>query len=62
MGADHHYDTISALHKSVRGGDADAAMYWLVRMLQAGDDPLYVARRLLRMVGALLVPASQGQS
>ncbi|GAA5901309.1 ssDNA-dependent ATPase MGS1 [Sporobolomyces salmoneus] len=46
---DHHYDTISALHKSVRGGDANAALYWLARMLEGGDDPLYVARRLIRM-------------
>ncbi|BGP49432.1 DNA-dependent ATPase mgs1 [Rhodotorula kratochvilovae] len=46
---DAHYDTISALHKSVRGGDADAALYWLARMLEGGDDPLYVARRLVRM-------------
>lgn len=46
---DHHYDTISALHKSVRGGDANAALYWLARMLEAGDDPLYVARRIIRM-------------
>ncbi|KAM0756406.1 P-loop containing nucleoside triphosphate hydrolase protein [Meredithblackwellia eburnea MCA 4105] len=46
---DLHYDTISALHKSVRGGDANAALYWLARMLEGGDDPLYVARRLIRM-------------
>jgi putative ATPase len=43
-----HYDTISALHKSLRGSDADAALYWLARMLERGDDPLYVARRLVR--------------
>jgi putative ATPase len=43
-----HYDVISALHKSMRGGDADASLYWLGRMLEAGDDPLYVARRLIR--------------
>lgn len=43
-----HYDTISALHKSLRGGDANAALYWLGRMLEAGEDPLYVARRLVR--------------
>ena len=43
-----HYDVISALHKSMRGGDADAALYWLGRMLEAGEDPLYVARRLVR--------------
>ncbi len=46
---DRHYDHISALHKSVRGGDADAALYWLGRMLDAGEDPLYIARRLVRM-------------
>ncbi len=43
-----HYDIISALHKSMRGGDASAALYWLGRMLEAGEDPLYVARRLIR--------------
>ncbi len=46
---DAHYDTISALHKSVRSGDPDAALYWLARMLQAGEDPLYLGRRLVRM-------------
>jgi putative ATPase len=46
---EEHYNLISALHKSVRNSDADAAMYWLGRMLQAGEDPLYVARRLVRM-------------
>ncbi|HET9016333.1 MAG TPA: replication-associated recombination protein A [Thermomicrobiaceae bacterium] len=45
---DAHYDTISALHKSIRGSDPDAALYWLARMLERGDDPLYVARRLVR--------------
>ncbi len=45
---EQHYNVISALHKSMRGNDADAALYWLGRMLQAGDDPLYVARRLVR--------------
>ena len=43
-----HYDVISALHKSLRGSDADGALYWLGRMLEAGEDPLYVARRLIR--------------
>lgn len=47
-GGEWHYDVISALHKSMRGGDADAALYWLARMLEAGEDPLYVARRLVR--------------
>ncbi len=46
---EEHYNLISALHKSVRNSDADAAMYWLGRMLQAGEDPMYVARRLVRM-------------
>jgi putative ATPase len=45
---DQHYDIISALHKSLRGSDPDAALYWLGRMLEAGEDPLYVARRLVR--------------
>ena len=44
---DQHYDTISALHKSVRGSDPDAALYYLARMLQSGEDPLYIARRLI---------------
>jgi putative ATPase len=47
-GGDEHYNIISALHKSIRNGDADAAMYWLVRMLEGGEDPLYIARRLVR--------------
>ena len=46
---DVFYDQISALHKSVRGSDPDAALYWLVRMLDGGCDPLYIARRLVRM-------------
>lgn len=45
---EEHYNIISALHKSLRGSDADAALYWLGRMLEAGEDPLYVARRLVR--------------
>ncbi len=48
-GGDHFYDQISALHKSVRGSDADAALYWFCRMVQSGCDPLYVGRRLVRM-------------
>jgi putative ATPase len=44
-----HYNLISALHKSVRGSDPDAALYWLARMLNGGDDPLYIARRMIRM-------------
>ncbi len=45
---DQHYDIISALHKSLRGSDPDASLYWLGRMLEAGEDPLYIARRLVR--------------
>lgn len=45
---EEHYNVISALHKSMRASDADAALYWLGRMLEAGEDPLYVARRLMR--------------
>jgi putative ATPase len=47
-GGDQHYDTISALHKALRGSDPDAGLYWLARMLEAGEDPLYIARRLIR--------------
>jgi putative ATPase len=46
---EEHFNLISALHKSVRNSDADAALYWLARMLESGEDPLYVARRLVRM-------------
>jgi putative ATPase len=46
---EEHYNLISALHKSVRNSDPDAALYWLGRMLEAGEDPLYVARRIIRM-------------
>lgn len=45
---EEHYNIISALHKSLRGSDADAALYWLARMLEGGEDPMYVARRLVR--------------
>ena len=48
-GGEQFYDTISALHKAVRGSDPDAALYWLVRMLDGGVDPRYIARRLVRM-------------
>jgi putative ATPase len=48
-GGDQFYDSISALHKSVRGSDPDAALYWLARMLDGGADPRYLARRVLRM-------------
>ena len=46
---EEHYNLISALHKSVRNSDPDATLYWLVRMLESGEDPLYIARRLVRM-------------
>ena len=45
---EEHYNLISALHKSMRNSDPDAAVYWLSRMLEAGEDPLYIARRLIR--------------
>ncbi len=48
-GGENFYDQISALHKSVRGSDPDAALYWLCRMLAGGCDPMYIARRALRM-------------
>ncbi|MGE4243500.1 replication-associated recombination protein A [Ramlibacter sp.] len=48
-GGEQFYDTISALHKSVRGSDADASLYWFVRMLDGGADPRYMARRMIRM-------------
>lgn len=47
-GGEEHYNLISALHKSLRGSDPDAALYWLGRMLAAGEDPLYIARRMVR--------------
>ena len=47
-GGEEHYNIISALHKSMRNSDADASLYWLARMLEAGEDPLYIARRLVR--------------
>jgi putative ATPase len=47
-GGEEHYNIISALHKSIRNGDADASVYWLVRMLEGGEDPMYIARRLVR--------------
>ncbi len=46
---EEHYNLISALHKSIRGSDPDAALYWLARMLTGGEDPLYIARRIVRM-------------
>ena len=60
---EEHYNLISALHKSVRNSDADATLYWLARMLESGEDPLYVARRLVRMASediGLADPAALG--
>jgi putative ATPase len=48
-GGEMHFDLISALHKSVRGSDPDASLYWLARMLEGGEDPMYLARRIVRM-------------
>ena len=48
-GGEMHFDLISALHKSIRGSDPDASVYWLARMLEAGEEPMYLARRLVRM-------------
>jgi len=48
-GGEEHFNLISALHKSVRGGDPDGALYWFARMLEGGEEPLYIARRLVRM-------------
>ena len=48
-GGEEHFNLISALHKSIRGSDPDGALYWLARMIEGGDDPLYLARRLVRM-------------
>ncbi len=48
-GQDAHYNLVSALHKSIRGSDPDAALYWFCRMLDGGEDPLYIARRLIRL-------------
>jgi putative ATPase len=48
-GGEEHYNLISALHKAIRGSEPDGALYWLARMLEGGEDPLYIARRLVRM-------------
>jgi putative ATPase len=64
-GQEGHYNLISALHKSVRGSDCDAALYWLARMLAGGEDPRYVARRLVRMAVediGLADPGALGQA
>ncbi|CAA7409153.1 unnamed protein product [Spirodela intermedia] len=62
---EEHYNLISALHKSMRGGDADASIYWLARMLEGGEQPLYIARRLVRFAGedvGLADPAAVAQA
>ena len=57
---EEHYNLISALHKSMRNSDPDAAVYWLARMLEAGEDPLYVARRLIRFASEDVGMADSG--
>ncbi|XP_058072284.1 uncharacterized protein LOC131221153 [Magnolia sinica] len=62
---EEHYNLISALHKSMRGSDADAAIYWLARMLEGGEEPLYIARRLIRFASedvGLADPAALGHA
>jgi putative ATPase len=62
---EHHFNLISALHKSMRNSDIDASLYWLARMLEAGEDPLYVARRLVRFASediGLSAPAALTQA
>lgn len=62
---EEHYNLISALHKSMRGSDGDAAIYWLARMLQGGEEPLYIARRLIRFASedvGLADPTALGQA
>jgi putative ATPase len=57
---EEHYNLISALHKSMRGSDPDAALYWLARMLSAGEDPLYIARRMIRFASEDVGNAAPG--
>jgi putative ATPase len=59
-GGEEHYNLISALHKSVRNSDPDAALYWLARMLESGEDPLYLARRMVRMASEDIGMAEPG--
>ncbi|MGH9689800.1 MAG: replication-associated recombination protein A [Candidatus Acidiferrales bacterium] len=59
-GGEEHYNLISALHKSVRNSDPDAALYWLARMLESGEDPLYIARRMVRMASEDIGMAEPG--
>jgi len=57
---EEHFNLISALHKSLRNGDADAALYWLIRMLESGEDPLYVTRRMIRFASEDIGNADPG--
>jgi putative ATPase len=57
---EEHYNLISALHKSMRGSDPDAAIYWLTRMLEGGEDPLYIARRMVRFAAEDIGNADPG--
>jgi putative ATPase len=62
---ENHYNLISALHKSMRNSDADASLYWLARMLEAGEDPMYIARRVVRFASedvGLAAPQALGQA
>ena len=59
---EEHYNLISALHKSIRNSDPDAALYWLVRMLRSGEDPMYLARRLARMASEDIGLAAPGSA
>ncbi len=59
-GGEEHFNLISALHKSVRGSDPDGALYWLARMMEGGEDPLYLARRLIRMASEDIGMADPG--
>lgn len=64
-GGEHHFNIISALHKSIRNSDVDAGLYWLARMLEAGEDPIYIARRLVRFASedvGLAAPTALNQA
>ncbi|MBK9143583.1 MAG: replication-associated recombination protein A [Candidatus Melainabacteria bacterium] len=64
-GGEHHFNIISALHKSIRNSDVDAGLYWLARMLEAGEDPMYIARRLVRFASedvGLAAPTALNQA
>src|SRR5690606_11909091 len=64
-GGEHHFNIISTLHKSIRNSDVDAGLYWLARMLEAGEDPIYIARRLVRFASedvGLAAPTALNQA